>query len=243
MLPRWLPGTRDLRRHRKDRVARSEKLRKRKSLLERLEERRLLARDVSGTISADDTWSDTIRVTGNVTVADGVKLTIEPGTTVKFDPARWLVGSGEVEAIGTASDPIIFTSVQDDTAGEDLTPDTEGTPASGDWDSLFVYSGDWNLQHAEVRYGGNDLRFGSIYVDEDRDTTENATSLIQDVLVADSETSGSIWSRAIVRCRESTSFAAPVLLCMNSAMRFRHTIRSSRPTTQAVITSVSMAAR
>ena len=190
MLPRWSPGTRELRRHRKNRVSRSERHRKRKSILERLEERRLLARDVSGTISADETWSETIRVTGNVTVADGVKLTINPGTVVKFESNRWLVGSGEVEALGTATQPIIFTSVQDDSVGEDLTPDAEGAPSAGDWEALFAYSGDWDVRHAEVRYAGSDGRYAALFVDESRDATENGVGVFQDLLISDSGNTG-----------------------------------------------------
>ena len=46
--------------------------------------------DQSGTISADTTWSgsDIHRIVGNVTVAEGVKLTIEPGAIVKFNSIR-----------------------------------------------------------------------------------------------------------------------------------------------------------
>jgi len=39
----------------------------------------------SGTISCNETWSDYIYIFGNVTVNDGVTLTIDPGTIIKFD--------------------------------------------------------------------------------------------------------------------------------------------------------------
>jgi len=42
----------------------------------------------AGTISSHTTWSnlDIHRVTGNVTVAAGITLTIEPGTIVRYHP-------------------------------------------------------------------------------------------------------------------------------------------------------------
>ena len=42
--------------------------------LETLETRLLLAREVTGTLTADDTWSGTIHVTGDLTVEAGVRL-------------------------------------------------------------------------------------------------------------------------------------------------------------------------
>ena len=39
---------------------------------------------VSGVISRDTTWSGNILVTERVTVTEGVTLTVEPGTVVRF---------------------------------------------------------------------------------------------------------------------------------------------------------------
>ena len=158
--------------------------------MERLEVRQLLAREVTGTIAADESWSGTVEVTGDVTIPDGVNLTIDPGTVVKFRTGKWIKGIGSVDAIGTAQNPIVFTSVLDDSVGEDLTPTGDGVPAPGDWDSVYVYSGDWNLQHAEVRYAGRNSSQGSLHIDEGTDTTENGTSILRDVLVTHSGTTG-----------------------------------------------------
>ena len=45
------------------------------------------AQTTSGTLAADEVWSGTITLTGDVTVPKGITLTIEPGTDV-ICPAR-----------------------------------------------------------------------------------------------------------------------------------------------------------
>ena len=75
---------------------------------------------ISGIISEDTTWSGNILITEKVTVSEGVTLTIEPGTNVKFkhwrpgytDPVRRtkLDIGGTLMAVGTPEKPIRFTS-------------------------------------------------------------------------------------------------------------------------------------
>ena len=74
----------------------------------------------SGHITQDETWSGNILITEKVTVEEGVTLTIEPGTNVKFkhwrpgytDPFRriQLNIEGTLIAVGTPEKPIRFTS-------------------------------------------------------------------------------------------------------------------------------------
>ncbi|HYN89375.1 MAG TPA: hypothetical protein VER55_12640, partial [Ardenticatenaceae bacterium] len=72
---------------------------------------------VSGTITADTTWSPAgspYKITGgSLTVADGVTLTIEPGVEVLFEQHRNLFVAGALSAIGTATNPITFTLFKD----------------------------------------------------------------------------------------------------------------------------------
>ncbi len=129
----------------------------RRVLLEVLEDRRVMARQVAGTLSANDTWSGTIQVTGDVTVPTGIQLTISPGTVVKFDTGQALrIGAGSTfQAIGTAVSPITFTSTQDDTVGEDLTGAAAGAPQRGHWEAIYVGTNAATLEHVQVRYAGN----------------------------------------------------------------------------------------
>jgi len=69
-------------------------------------------RQVSGLVSTDTTWtSDYLYVvTENVAVEQGVTLTIEPGTLVKFDSGCKLQVAGTLKAEGTSQDRISFTA-------------------------------------------------------------------------------------------------------------------------------------
>ena len=89
---------------------------------------------VSGTIPIDTTWHNAdgpILVTGDVVVAAGVTLTIEPGVEVRFSrmnnggyyPHAELVVQGNVVADGTATEPITFTSAA-------------ASPQVGDWSAI-----------------------------------------------------------------------------------------------------------
>ncbi|MCA9140586.1 MAG: hypothetical protein KDB00_27630, partial [Planctomycetales bacterium] len=136
-------------------TSRLKKKRARKSKLEALEARQLLAREVSGTLTGDDNWSGTIHVTGDVTVPAGSTLTIEPDTNIKFEAGRWLTGAGSIQALGTSSQPIVFTSALDDSVGEDLTDGFDGVPYAGHWESIYLNGPDSALQNVQIRYAGD----------------------------------------------------------------------------------------
>lgn len=127
---------------------------------------------VSGPITANSTWTlagSPYIVTSTVLVGNpaGPVLTIDPGVTVKFDAATGLtVGyePGSLYAVGTASQPITFTS-------------SSSTPAPGSWGAIRFYdktSADARIAHATIAYGGASL-FGSIYMIEGSPKIESAT--------------------------------------------------------------------
>jgi hypothetical protein len=86
--------------------------------------------DVSGVISANTTWAaDRVRVVGDVTVADGVTLTIVPGVRVEFQDFYRLAVAGCLLAVGTPAERIVFTTDEP----EQFTIDTAQT---GCWNGI-----------------------------------------------------------------------------------------------------------
>ena len=121
--------------------------------------------DVSGTISSDSTWTLTdspITVTSNLTIAQDITLTIEPGVVVKFSDTRfsYFTVNGTLDAQGTSALPIVFTSYSDDTYGGDTNGDgTATSPAPGQWRTITFNESSVNssiMDHCLIRYGGYD---------------------------------------------------------------------------------------
>jgi hypothetical protein len=112
---------------------------------------------ITGTIATDMTWNGEVHVTGDVLVPKGVTLTISPGTTVKFKHSRdyknmsrgvLRVNEGTIKAIGTAKDPIWFTSDATD-------------PINGDWEGISIENSkrDNQIQYVIIEYAFIGIRF------------------------------------------------------------------------------------
>jgi|GEM_PF-6724672 len=115
--------------------------------------------DVSGTLSQNLTWpvtNDPLVINNDLTVAQGTTLTLEPGVVVKFAGLRSLRVNGSLLAVGTAAQPIVFTSYQDDSAGGDTNGDgSASSPAPGDWNQIaFAAGSQGRISYASIRYGG-----------------------------------------------------------------------------------------
>lgn len=68
---------------------------------------------VFGTITTDTVWTEAgspYVVTDTVTISNGVTLAIQPGVVVKFDAGKSLIVRGRLDATGTLTKPILFTS-------------------------------------------------------------------------------------------------------------------------------------
>ncbi len=107
--------------------------------------------DHCGAIAADETWAagTNHHLTCTVTVGDasGPTLTIEDGVTVIFDPYTALrVGDGQpgTLVVQGGATGVLFTSSQ-------------ASPAYGDWDGLYIGSGDGGttLTGLTVEYAGS----------------------------------------------------------------------------------------
>lgn len=112
---------------------------------------------VSGVISTSTTWSavnNPYIVEGVVSVDPNITLTINPGVIVKFNPITSLDIKGILNAQGTATNKIYFTSIRDDSIGGDTNGDNTTTiPAPRDW--IGIYSGSiGNFNNVVIQYAG-----------------------------------------------------------------------------------------
>ncbi len=99
--------------------------------------------DVSGHITTNTVWQlsgSPYTMTASVIVDPGVTLTIEPGVIVYGSSNTELQVQGHLEAVGTPSQPILFTSLTDNGPGQ--------------WNGLVFNGGSGYLRNVTVRYGG-----------------------------------------------------------------------------------------
>lgn len=133
---------------------------------------------VNGIISENTTWTTAESpyiVNGNLLVNSGSTLTIEPGVSVKFDRSTTLQINGGLVAIGSPSEPIVFTS-------------NASNPRPGDWNYIHFAPGSTNasydkegnyisgciVKHCEFKYGGG-LNKGILYIDKTTPHLEQCT--------------------------------------------------------------------
>jgi len=122
---------------------------------------------VGGPIFENTTWTkdgNPYIVIDTIDVLSGVTLTIEPGVQVKFNSGERLLVSGDLIAIGTETEPILFTS-------------NLPNPQPGDWGNIEFLEGSLPtqvdpsgnylsgsiLKHCIVEYGGKNV-YAAIWV-------------------------------------------------------------------------------
>ncbi|MEM7247488.1 MAG: right-handed parallel beta-helix repeat-containing protein [Acidobacteriota bacterium] len=99
----------------------------------------------------------------------GTTLTLEPGVIVKIiDGGIATFELDELVAVGTDLEPIVITSLLDDTAGGDTNADgASTTPDIGDWNRLLL-TGTGQLENVTVRHGEDLGVQGSVTVTDCR---------------------------------------------------------------------------
>jgi len=145
------------------------------------------------TYTSNTTWTlanSPYVLNGDVTVAAGVTLTVEPGVIVKMNGLRTLRVNGTLAASGTSGSHITFTSLQDDAIGGDTGGDGPTSGAPGQWVSIkFATStSSGTLNYVDVRYGGagsSETGYGAVEV-----TNASASAAITNSSIKWSQASG-----------------------------------------------------
>ena len=97
-------------------------------------------------------------INSHFSIAEGVTLTIEPGTIIK---ARTIALGGPsiygtLKALGTPEQPIYFTSFLDDSVGGDSDGHGPSIGEPGQWQGLYFKPGSvGEFDHVVLRYAGN----------------------------------------------------------------------------------------
>lgn len=129
-------------------------------------------------------------VMNNLDIDNGATLTINPGVVMKFPGARGIdINEGAINAVGTVSENIIFTSIADDSRGGDTNIDGNGSvPAAGNWYGLNFQESTVQsmLQYAELRYGGDAQPGGGSTTEGNREGTiisENNNMIVDNCII------------------------------------------------------------
>jgi hypothetical protein len=96
-------------------------------------------------------WAaDTVKVAADLTIGNGDRLTINPGTYVEFQGHYKLDVAGRLTAVGTASDSIIFT-IKDTTGFVGAT--TAGSWAGIRFDATASTNQSSQISYCQIKYG------------------------------------------------------------------------------------------
>ncbi len=112
----------------------------------------------AGTISSNTTWLDKIIMNDNITVNNGVALSISPGANIEVAENKRLTVNGSIQAGGTSVNPITLTR----------------SGSSGNWYGIRIdnSTANSNLDYCTVEHSDNGIRLyqtsGTVAVDHCR---------------------------------------------------------------------------
>ncbi|MEM7127101.1 MAG: right-handed parallel beta-helix repeat-containing protein [Chloroflexota bacterium] len=124
--------------------------------------------EVGGLIKLPERWlqvNSPYIITSTVVLTEQAFITIEPGVVIKSQGGGIIVqGFTSIAASGTVTDPVVFTSFQDDAYGGDTNNDGNlSSPAPGDWLGLIDQSQNsfgssaFILDHVRIRYASTGI--------------------------------------------------------------------------------------
>ncbi|MGN0847015.1 MAG: hypothetical protein ACI4RA_06490, partial [Kiritimatiellia bacterium] len=129
--------------------------------------------ELTGTINSVKMLSrgSTYRVSGTLTIANGAKLTIPPGTVLKMGMGASIVvnSGGELYAQGTRAAPIVITSINDDSVSG-KTEGSNSNPQPGDWTKIMV-NGTGFFDFTKILYSSRNSATGAINMNMRSGTT------------------------------------------------------------------------
>jgi parallel beta-helix repeat protein len=97
-------------------------------------------------------------INGTLVISSGGTLHLPAGTIIKVRGRNYILDDGVLDAQGTDTNPVVFTSYKDDTVGGDTNGDgASSRPAAGDWLYIQVNNSNSNFQYAVIRYASTGI--------------------------------------------------------------------------------------
>ncbi|MCP4358758.1 MAG: right-handed parallel beta-helix repeat-containing protein, partial [Chloroflexi bacterium] len=146
-----------------------------------------------GTLQQDAAWNrlpagiTTYHVVGDITVADGVSLTVGAGVNVIFSQYTGLFVNGQITAVGTPTDSITFTAAVSNTSGYwdfvqigggSVLTDSDSSQISyallegGGYSTynptLYIYRSSPTLDHITIRNSGGEGLYAYYYYNDQK---------------------------------------------------------------------------